>query len=252
MATQPIRAVLFDLWGTLVVDDPGIGQVRDELRIATAQRVLSELGFTYEAADVRAGFIAAAMEHGRLHENEIDLSSRGRTVLYLRHLDDTLAEQLDDDAWAQLDTAILTPTLAHRPVMMPGAQEALAEVKQLGLAIGLISNTGTTPGTVLRRVLDDYGLLEYLDPTVFSDEVELAKPAAAIFEHARDELGMQPHEVAFVGDQPLLDVFGARRAGLWSVQLGDRTADGMEPHARIGALGELVAALRDLGLVDSE
>jgi putative hydrolase of the HAD superfamily len=251
LAVQPIRAVLFDLWGTLIVEDPGIGQVRDELRIATAQAVLAELGFAYEAPDVRAGFIAAAIEHGRMHENEIDLSSRGRTVLYLRHLDHTLGERLDDDAWAQLDTAILTAALAHRPSMMPGAREALAEVKQLGLAIGLVSNTGTTPGTVLRRILDDYGLLEYLDPTVFSDEVELAKPAAAIFEHALDELGMQPHEVAFVGDQSVLDVFGARRAGMWSVQLGDRMAEGMEPHARIAALGELVAALRSLGLVDS-
>ena len=123
-----------------------------------------------------------------------------------------LADRLDDAAWSRLDEAILTPALTHRPPMLPGAVEMLASLKALDLRIGLISNAGITPGVVLSRIMDDMGMGAHFDLTVFSDEVELSKPAAAIFQHALDEMGLAPDEAVFVGDQPLLDVSWARDA----------------------------------------
>ncbi len=135
---------------------------------------------------------------------------------------------------------------------MPGGVEVLREVKALGLPVGLVSNAGTTPGFVLREIMDGYGLLEHFDDTVFSDEVELSKPAAAIFERALEPFGVAPDEAVFVGDQPVLDVLGPQNAGLWTVQLGDIAEDGIEPHARIARLDELVPALRKLGLIEED
>jgi putative hydrolase of the HAD superfamily len=244
-----IRAVLFDLWGTLIVDDPASGAARERLRIEATRAVLADAGFDYAADDIRAGFMAAGVELGGLHEQERDLSARGRTITYLRQVDADLPDRLDDAAWRRLDEAILTPALTHGPEVMPGAADALAAVHGLGLAIGMISNTGITPGYVLREVLAGFGLLRYLDLTVFSDEVEMSKPAPAIFEHALGEMGLEAGEAAFVGDQPRLDVFGSRRAGLWCVQIGDLEGEDAQPHARIAALHELVPALRALGLV---
>jgi putative hydrolase of the HAD superfamily len=134
--------------------------------------------------------------------------------------------------------------------MMPDAPATLAAIKSLGLPTALVSNAGVTPGFVLRKVLDGFGLLSGLDLLVFSDEVELAKPAEGIFRHALDELGIEAADAAFVGDQPLLDVFGSRRAGMSTVQIGDKQPiEGAEPHARIDALSELLPALRELRLV---
>ena len=245
-----IRAVLFDLWGTLIIDDPVSAALRENMRIDQSRDALAARGFNYERADIVAAFLAGGTELARIHDDERDLSTHGRTVLYLRHLDEALGDALDDDAWGALDDAILTPALTHGPIIMPGAREALAEVRALGLPIGLVSNAGITPGVVLRRVLDGFGLLEYLDVTVFSDEVEMSKPSAAIFAHALGEFGLAPAEAAFVGDQPVLDVFGSRRAGLWTVQIGAIEHAEIEPHARIGVLSELVPALRELRLVE--
>lgn len=244
-----IQALLFDLWGTLIVHDPAVSARRDALRARMVGEALVGLGFSYETSDITAAFMAAGAQHGALHDNEIDLSARGRTVVYLRHLDEALGDRLDDAGWRLLDEAVLTPALSHRPSMMPGVGEMLAAVKAEGLPMGLISNAGITPGFVLRQILDGHGLLEYLDVTVFSDEVELAKPALAIFEGALAEMGVAAAAAAFVGDQAVLDVFGARRAGMWSVQIGDHSADGIEPHARIASLDELVPALRELRLL---
>jgi putative hydrolase of the HAD superfamily len=245
-----IRAVLFDLWGTLIVDDPADHEATRHLRAKMTSEALGALGFRYTVADILASFTPALEEHTALHNAEQDLSARGRTVLYIRHINEALPDRLDDRAWDLLDEAILTPKLSFRPLAMPSARDALLAVRALGLPAALISNTGITPGFVLRRILEDLDLLPLLDLLIFSDEVELAKPARAIFDQTLDEMGVAPGEAAFVGDQPRLDVMGARRAGMWSVQLGALAEDGIEPHARIGSLDELLPALRSLRLVD--
>lgn len=242
-----IRAVFFDLWGTLIIDDPESSERRRIHRIARAQEVLGSLGMTYGREDIEAGFMAAEIEHRRIHERGLDVSARGRTVLYLHHVDGGLPDRVPEAAWDALDEAVLTSALAHPPLVMPGADDALRTVKSRGLPVGLISNAGATPGFVLREVLQGFGLLQHFDAAVFSDEVELAKPSAGIFEHALEILGVDAREAVFVGDQPVLDVLGARRAGMWMVQIGHQSAAGEEPHARIALLAELDAALTDLG-----
>jgi putative hydrolase of the HAD superfamily len=244
-----IRAVLFDLWGTLIVEDPAAGEARGQERTRMAFEALRSLGHEYDPIEIEGAFLAAGTEHERVHAAERDLSARGRTVLYMQCLDEALPDRLTDDGWRLLDEAILTPAIKHRPTMMLGAVDALKDLKALGMPVGLISNTGATPGYVLRKILDDFGLLQHMDNTVFSDEVELAKPAPGIFEGALEEFGLEPAEAVFVGDQPVLDVLGARRAGLWMVQLGGRATAEAEPHARIQHLSELLPALRDLRLI---
>lgn len=243
-----IKAIFFDLWGTLIIDEPVAGERRRVLRIDRAHQALAELGLAHPREDIEAGFIAAGMAHERIQEEGLDLSARGRTVFYLQHVDEGLPDRVPETAWDALDAAVLTPALEHLPMIMPGADDALASLNARGLPVGLISNAGATPGYVLREILQGFGLLHHLDVAVFSDEVELAKPSPAIFKHALEMLGVDAGEALFVGDQPVLDVQGARRAGMWMVQIGDHTPTREEPHARIASLGELEGALAGLGL----
>jgi putative hydrolase of the HAD superfamily len=244
-----IKAAFFDLWGTLIHDDPEIGERRRLHRVARAKEALDALGMRYDIADIEAGFIVAGMDLERLHGRELDVPARGRTILFLMRVDKELPERLDEGAWPLLDAAILEPALEHRPLPMRGAEEALAGLKARALPIGLISNAGATPGYVLRKLLDDFGLLRYFDSTVFSDEAELAKPSSAIFERALAEFGLAAEEAVFVGDHPLLDVNGGRRAGLWMVQIGEHEPEEEQPHARISTLADLAPALLGLKLI---
>jgi 2-haloalkanoic acid dehalogenase type II len=52
-----------------------------------------------------------------------------------------------------------------------------------------------------------------------------AKPDASIFHAVCERLGCAPHEVLHVGDDPELDVLGARRAGLRSAWINRGTTD---------------------------
>lgn len=247
---MPLRLMLFDLWGTLIqIDGPEEGRIRDELRQRLVADALAERGFSYEAPHMAQAFECAGTELAAVHESGRDLTAEGRTVLYMRHLDPELGDKLDNGAWDRLHQAILTPALSTRPPVVPGAAEMLRDVKALGVSIGLISNAGITPGFVLREILAGHGLLEHFDDTIFSDEVEMSKPTTAIFERMLDVFGVAPEDAAFVGDQPMLDVLGPQSAGLWTVQLGGLTMDGIEPHARIATLDGLALALRGLGLI---
>jgi len=71
--------------------------------------------------------------------------------------------------------------------------------------------------------LDAIGLSRYFRFALRASDFGTAKPAAAIFHEACAQLGLAPADVLHVGDDPALDVVGARRAGLRSVWL-NRTA----------------------------
>ena len=245
-----LRLMLFDLWGTLIFDEPGVAIARASLRVQRVHQALRAQGFDYETSRIATAFKEADAEHGRIHADGLDVSAHARTVLYLRHLDDTLGERIDEEGWHALDDAVLTQALEVPPTAIVGATEALAGVKSLGLPIGLVSNAGTTPGFVLREILVRLELLGYFGATIFSDEVGVAKPAPAIFERALEEFGCPPDAAAFVGDQPVLDVLGPRSAGIWSIQFGALESDGIEPHGRIDSLAELLPALGSLGLIE--
>lgn len=244
-----VKLVLFDLWGTLINDDGRHeGLTRDVIRARMMLEVLAPHGLTHDEAAVLAACDRAGVELSMIHGDGRDISAEARTVLYLRHLDDGIGEQLDAAAWDALHRAVLTPALHARPTLRPHAVKAVCEVKALGLATGLVSNAGLTPGFVLRELLDAHGVLPYLDETIFSDEVEASKPNPAIFAHALDAFGAAPEDAVFVGDQPILDVLGPQNAGIRAIQVGALEADGITPDYRIAELDELAPLLRKLGV----
>ncbi len=72
--------------------------------------------------------------------------------------------------------------------------------------------------------LDRIGLHEHFRFSVSAGEVGVAKPAADIFHHACERLGLAPEHVLHVGDDPLADVVGARDAGMHTVWLNRQAA----------------------------
>ncbi|HJV81235.1 HAD family hydrolase [Noviherbaspirillum sp.] len=74
-------------------------------------------------------------------------------------------------------------------------------------------------GSVSNGVADlqAIGIAHFFQVSVAAHRFGCAKPDAAIFHAACDALGVLPEEAAYIGDDPLLDVEGAQRAGLQGV-----------------------------------
>ncbi|OGO50209.1 MAG: hypothetical protein A2148_04225 [Chloroflexi bacterium RBG_16_68_14] len=244
-----IQALLFDLWGTLIVDSPDLSGPRAATRLRLLREAFEAGGHAFPEEAISAAFPAFLKEHDVLHAAGRDVTVAEKVELLLEQIEPGLAQRLSPEAVRAVEEAVAGAIRHHPPLPAPGAREALEETRRRGLATGLVSNTGLTPGYVLREVLADFGLLPYLQVLTFSDEARSAKPAEAIFRCTLEALGMEPADAVFIGDMPALDVVGAQAVGMWAVQVGDQHLDGVRPHARIDTLSELFPALEGLGLL---
>jgi putative hydrolase of the HAD superfamily len=197
-----IRAITFDLWSTLL--ENANGKKRREFRYEAFAR---ETGVPLD--EVHEAWRFAATEFDRCHREE------NRTL----HADDYLAimcEQLgvtvEGTAATRITEAFATAILEYPPVPIDGALEAVRAAAER-FPLGLISDTGSSPGRVLRRLMADYGFLEPFEVTVFSDEEGTCKPDPAVYGKAAERLGVSPDQLLHIGDLEYSDIAGAHAVG---------------------------------------
>ena len=118
-----------------------------------------------------------------------------------------------------LDQAYCLPILSALPVPNAGALDVLRLLSSHGFALGLVCNTGRTPGKMLRLILERLALAPYLGALSFSDEIGLRKPHPEIFHRTLATLGVVPAEAAHIGDDSATDVAGARAVGMRAIHL---------------------------------
>jgi putative hydrolase of the HAD superfamily len=118
-----------------------------------------------------------------------------------------------------LEDAYVRPIISIPPKLDPDVPGVLQALQSRGYKIGLISNTGRSPGYALRSLLETYGVLKFFHATVFSNEVMRRKPDALIFNRAAQLLGTEKRAVVHIGDNPVADFWGARNAGMQALLL---------------------------------
>jgi HAD superfamily hydrolase (TIGR01509 family) len=166
----------------------------------------------------------------------------------LRALDRALGDAPGADLVEALVHAYARPALLVPPAFDQTARAALEGLRADGFTLALVSNTMRTPGSILRKLLAGAGLLDCFAHCTFSDEVGVRKPAPEIFTDTLRRVGGDAASAVHVGDDAILDVEGARMAGLRVVQVVGRGA-GTPPvpaDRTISCLGELPAAIRSL------
>ncbi len=211
----PVRYVTIDLWNTLLRDTDELGRRRHEARFMALSAAFTHLGWEISDERLQAAYDQCGEEHAAIQHTGRDLSARDHVDLFLQHLwpDFTVAES----ARARIFDAYVYPALLAPPVPLAGAAALLTRLRAAGLKLALISNAGRTSGLILRRFLAYHGLASAFETLIFSDEVEMAKPNPAIFALALERLGGVPAESAHLGDDLVLDLLGAKQAGMRAV-----------------------------------
>jgi putative hydrolase of the HAD superfamily len=95
-----------------------------------------------------------------------------------------------------------------------GAETVLAWCRTAGLRTAIITNGSSGMQRAKLRAL---GLADRVDAILVSEEEGISKPSAEIFHRAAGRLGVRPAQCVFVGDNPIADVDGSRRAGMLDV-----------------------------------
>ncbi len=95
--------------------------------------------------------------------------------------------------------------------------------------------------------LKEVGLADLFEHAVYAAEVGAAKPDAAIFRAVLDLTGLEPGELLHAGDDPVADMDGARRAGLFTAWVnrmeGEWPGDSAPPHVVVRDMNELADLL---------
>ncbi len=210
-----IRAVSFDLWDTVFIDDsdepkrrslglPPKPVARRELvheylaRHAPIDRALVDCA--YDTAD------AAFRQVWRYQHVTWPVSVRLQVVLA------GLKRDLPAEEFQELVRLHEEMELRVRPDLAAGIAEALRALAARYTLV-VVSDAIFTPGRALRELLAGYGLEGLFSAFVFSDELGCSKPAAAMFQRAAELAGCRLEEMAHVGDREHNDIEGAKNAG---------------------------------------
>lgn len=206
-----VRAVTFDYWNTICVPDDRRFRTT---RLDAIRDTLLELGVEVTHDDVVAaadGLVERFERHWRANEQFTAVEAVDHV---LTELGAALPAHHVDSVAMAFSHAIEDP-----PPLAPNVADALRVLRDRDVRLGIVCDVGMTPSNVLRRYLDDHGLLELFDHWSFSDEVGVYKPHERIFEHALGGLGgIAPEEAAHIGDLRRTDVAGARALGIRAVR----------------------------------
>lgn len=245
---QRIRAVTFDLWETLFFERDGDSNRRSATRCNNVAKAFNKLGVPVSAEQVGSAMKQVAGRLLEMWDANQDASHVEQLELLVRRISD--GSLVLKNEWVEkLSEAYVSPFFEVPPCLNPDAENVLDALSESGRRIGLICNTGFTPGFALRRFLKSEGVLDYFSFLAFSDEIGFRKPDARIFYLAAKQLKVEPHEAAHVGDNLRLDVWGAQNAGFKAILY--ECEDAKDKIAEADPTS-LVAKSRNLGTLRTE
>jgi len=195
------RAVVFDLWDTLVDFDPRFSRQ-----------------FTHVIAD----------RLGRDREEFDELWLEGRSVRDTGPLSTYLASIGVEEGLHDELVSIRRDWARRALVPRAGAVETLRELRERGLRTGLVSVcSDDVPAVWAETKL--HGLF---DAEVFSCDVGLRKPDPRIYLLACQQLAVEPAEALFVGDGANDELAGAERVGMRAALIHRPGQEPYWPEAR--------------------
>ena len=212
-----IRAVLFDLDGTLADTAPDMARTVNLLRERRGLTPVALAQVRPHVSKGARGMICSAFEIGTEHPD-----FHGLREEFLHAYGDNLC----------IDTQLF-----------PGMEGLLGDLERRGMAWGVVTNKFER---YARPVIDGLGLGSRAAVVVGGDTCPRAKPHPDPLLHAARELDIAPAEALYVGDD-VRDVQAARAAGMPVIVAGYGYLGDGGPAATWGADGvvDSAAAIRD-------
>ncbi len=219
---ENIDLVSFDVWKTLIVPGP------EEHGIKRAELIRDLLAPTENVHFVHELSVRVSREQDALMDStgvQYGLTERIRGIYDLLPREKRVPT-ITDQVIELLDSYQAGVIRQYPPKFLEkDLLDTLSQLRGQGLSLALISNTGYLAGRHMLPVLKDIGILEYLEYTLFSDEVGVAKPNHKIFDALKGKSGLEGQRIVHVGDNYLADYRGAISAGLKSLHLSRNTTE---------------------------
>jgi len=200
-----VRGVFFDLYGTLLIFGDMVAAW--DGWISCIYRAFAKGGLSVDKSAFKSRC------DGFFERPEPPADEDDRLTIYERRLRDLGTQHglaLPDDDLRKLARDSIATWRQHIR-LDPDARDLLAELGATK-TLALISNFDHPPH--VHSLLAELGLSEFFTTIIVSGEVGAKKPSPEIFSMALKATGLQPGDVAYVGDMLREDIEGSKAAGM--------------------------------------
>lgn len=172
------------------------------------------------------------------------------SLVLLRGIGTKRGIRLNRQQWRQFAWLWYEP-LARVARIEPNIKETLKSLKNLGLKLGIVSNTFVNASS-LEQHLEQIEILDFFPVRLYSYQFDFRKPDLRIFKVAAEKIGEAMENILFVGDRIDKDVEPALQCGMHAVLKKAYTNNGKLPPngvPKITRLSELPALI---GTINAE
>lgn len=205
----------FDLWLTLIKSHPDFKPKRNIVfrDFFSINKSIEDITIVLRKYDVLANLIC---ETTGIHFDGSHIYS-----LALNELGVNL-EGVSNERFNDFEREVDSLFLKFKPMLLvPNIFEIFNDIKNNSKTISITSNTAFIKGKILRKILDDYGLSEYILFQIYSDEVGFAKPHRGIFDLVFQRLidftEISKEKILHIGDNRIADYEGAINYGFKAI-----------------------------------
>ena len=235
MTERKIRGVVFDLDNTLIQSKKGARRGLRTVATIFAKRLRGD-GFQITEANL--------FRRLRL----IDLEMHGRKFLYNRDVWwETVLKQLGlsklKGAWIHEVTLRYWKTYARASPLFSDTMSTIHRLKNAGFRLGMVSDSDGTPGMKMKRIRRQ-PFLKYIETVVVAGEdTSNVKPSRRPFTLVAEQLGLQPRNCVYIGDNPNTDIQGAKGVGMMMILVKRRGPKGGHPDYLARSLSDAARLL---------
>ncbi len=236
-----IEAISFDLWNTLFEN-----KFYSDIRLKIFTKFLKERKISCSFEDVRSAFNMG-----------LKLSNINLEDINYRHIytEERVSEVLNilNVRLTNSDKRLITDEfervmLTEPPSLKTGVKQTLEELSS-NYKIGLISNTGITPGSFIKKVFKEYNILNFFQILVFSDEIGFYKPCSILFKTVIKKFNCKPSNIIHIGDILETDVKGAKQCDMKAIWINDSSylqSEEIKPDYKIKRISESIEIIKRL------
>ena len=191
-----MKAILFDLFGTLVPNLPSIAWEKSSSQVASILQIDADLYQELWAARFRDRMVGQILDgdhqfDGLLEEAKIEVPIERRRRA------------------AQLHRDLLREVLVPKPETC----STLDQILSAGLQLALVTDCSSAAP----ELLDETALGRYFQTRSISAYLGVRKPDPKMYAHSLDALGLAAEECIYVGDGNSEELLGAKKCGLVTV-----------------------------------
>ncbi len=222
MPPRPVKAVLFDLDGTLIDSAPDLGAAADKMRL---NRGLPSLPLAHYRPLVGSG------ARGMLQQ------------AFGIAADHDAYDEMRDEFFANYEAAL---TVLTQP--FDGVPELIQTLLRQQIAWGVVTNKMER---FTHPIVDVMDLFKTVGAVVCGDTTAHPKPHPAPLLEAAQRLGLEPLDCVYVGDDER-DILAGRAAGMWTVAANYGYLGQGPPVSDWGAHAHIHSPLELLKILDLE